>query len=66
MPETMTLYRFHWPDGITSEGRGLDVADALTRLGLGPEAEATLDYHVVLEETPKDKARHDMLKRAYS
>ena len=32
MTETTTLYRFHWPDGVKSEGRGVDVADALEKL----------------------------------
>jgi hypothetical protein len=65
MPKDTTLFRFHWPDGVTSEGRGIDVADALEKLGLGPVAERSLDYYEVLEETPADKARHDMLKDAY-
>ena len=63
--EMLTIYRFHWPDGVTYQGGGLDVADALKRLGFGPEAQATLDYFEVVEETSADKARHDMLKRAY-
>ena len=63
--EMLTIYRFYWPDGVTYQGGGLDVADALKRLGVGPEAQATLDYFEVVEETSADKARHDMLKRAY-
>ena len=63
--EMLTIYRFHWPDDVTCQGGGLDVEDALKRLGFGPEAQATLDYFEVVEETSADKARHDMLKRAY-
>jgi hypothetical protein len=63
--EQLTLYRFHWPDNVTSEGRGSDVDDALQRLGYGAKAKAALDYFEIVEETPTDKARHDMLKRAY-
>ena len=63
--ETLTIYRFHWPDGVTYQGGGLDVVDALKRLGFGSEAHATLDYFEVVEETSADKTRHDMLKRAY-
>ncbi len=59
------LFRFHWPDGVTSECRGLDVDDALKRLGLGPDAAKSLEYYEVVEETPADDAREWMLKRAY-
>jgi len=69
MTEPTTLYRFHWPDGVTSEGRGVDVADALEKLGeklgFGAEAVKTLDYYEVLEETPDDHARNEMIKDAY-
>ena len=63
--ETLTIYRFHWPDGVTYQGGGLDVVDALKKLGFGPEAQDTLEYFEIIEETPVDKARHDMLKRSY-
>jgi len=62
---TLTIYRFHWPDGVTYQGGGLDVADALKKLGFGPEAQDTLEYFEIIEETSAEKARHDMLKRAY-
>jgi hypothetical protein len=65
MPKDTTLFRFHWPDGVTSEGRGIDVADALENLGFGAAVERTLEYYEVLEETSADKAHHDMLKDAY-
>ncbi len=65
MTEPTTLYRFHWPDGVTSEGRGVDVADALEKLGFAAETAKTLDYYEVLEETPSDHARNEMIKDAY-
>ena len=65
MPEPTTFYRFPWPDGVSSEGRGMDVADALEKLGFGAEAAKTLEYYEVLEETPADHARHEMIKDAY-
>ncbi len=65
MTEPTTLYRFHWPDGVISEGRGVDVADALEKLGFAAETANTLDYYEVLEETPADHARNEMIKDAY-
>lgn len=65
MAEDTTLFRFHWPDGVTAEGRGLDVADALEKLGFGAEAAKTLVYYEVLQETPADQARNEMIKDAY-
>lgn len=65
MTEPTTLYRFHWPDGVTAEGRGVDVADALEKLGFGADAAKTLDYYEVLQETPADHARNEMIKDAY-
>ena len=65
MPETTTLYRFHWPDGVTSEGRGETVRDALEKLGFKAAAAETLEYYEVLEETPGDHARHVLIKGAY-
>ncbi|MBT4686915.1 MAG: hypothetical protein HOK21_12595 [Rhodospirillaceae bacterium] len=65
MTETTTLYRFHWPDGVKSEGRGVDVADALEKLGFGADTAKTLEFYEVIEETPADHARHEMLKDAY-
>ncbi|MDE0943559.1 MAG: hypothetical protein OSB58_14150 [Alphaproteobacteria bacterium] len=65
MADATTLYRFHWPDGVKSEGRGVDVADALERLGFGADAAKTLEFYEVIEETAADHARHQMLKDAY-
>ena len=41
------------------------MVDALKKLGFGPEAQDTLEYFEIIEETSAEKARHDMLKRAY-
>lgn len=65
MAETTTLYRFHWPDGVTSEGRGADVADALEKLGLGAGAMESLEYYEVVEESEADARRHEQIKGAY-
>ncbi|MBT4491390.1 MAG: hypothetical protein HOC72_27890 [Rhodospirillaceae bacterium] len=62
---TKTLFRFHWPDGVVSEGRGETVADALEGLGFTAAAAETLDYYQVVEETDSDHARHELIKRAY-
>jgi len=43
----------------------VDVADALEKLGFAAETAKTLDYYEVLEETPSDHARNEMIKDAY-
>ncbi|MDP7546203.1 MAG: hypothetical protein QGF20_02830 [Alphaproteobacteria bacterium] len=65
MADSTTLYRFHWPGGATNEGRGEDVADALEKLGFGAASAQALDYYEVIEESPSDRERHELLKRAY-
>ena len=50
---------------MTYQGGGLDVVDALKKLGFGPEAQNSLEYFEIIEESSAEKARHDMLKRAY-
>ena len=45
-------FRFHWLGGDTTDGPGMNAADAMTRLGYGQGAMAALDYW----ETLPDKA----------
>ena len=65
MTVATTLYRFHWLDGVTSEGRGETVEDALEKLGFAAAVANTLNYYKVVEEATSDEARHEMLKDAY-
>ena len=38
-------FKFHWLDGSTEVGKGVDVADAFTHLGYGAGAIGALDYY---------------------
>lgn len=56
----MNLYRFHWSSGKTTENRGNDPADALTKLGYGAGAVGALDYwELVPEPSDADPDSHD-------
>lgn len=41
----MTLYEFHWRNGVSEELYGDSVADALCRAGYGRGALSGLDYY---------------------
>lgn len=41
----MSLYKFHWRDGVSEELYGDSAADALRRAGYGRGALAALDYY---------------------
>ncbi|BEL38392.1 hypothetical protein [Mycobacteroides abscessus] len=41
----MSLYEFHWRNGVSEELYGDSAADALVRAGYGSGALAALDYY---------------------
>lgn len=51
---SMRRFRFHWKTGgKASEGLGLDMADAFTKLGYGAGAMPAVDWYEEVSDSPE-------------